>query len=95
MYYQGSGCIQSSFFHYGSIVKRKCQYAFTSIIDIVDDVRLTSMNKMSEECPHCGGRLIEKHEEVETERGKEIKFIFFRCVSCGKWTKIEQSSDTS
>ena len=45
---------------------------------------------MNEECPHCGGRLIEKHEEVETERGKETKFIFFRCVSCRKWIKKEQ-----
>jgi len=28
------------------------------------------MNVMNEVCPHSGGRLIEKHEEVETERGE-------------------------
>ncbi len=45
----------------------------------------------NKECPHCVGRLIEKHEEVETERGKEVVFVFFRCVSCGKWTKRERT----
>jgi len=49
-----------------------------------------SVGTMTEVCPHCGGRLIEKHDEVETERGKETKFIFFRCVNCRKWIKKEQ-----
>ena len=45
---------------------------------------------MVEMCPHCGGRLIEKHEETEVVAGKTIVSIFFRCVSCGKWTKKEK-----
>ncbi len=45
---------------------------------------------MNVECPHCGGRLIEKHEEVETDRGKEVVFVFFRCVKCRKWIKKER-----
>ncbi len=60
-------------------------------IDVVISKRIHSMNV---KCPHCGGRLIEKHEEVETERGKEVVFVFFRCVRCGKWTKRERSSNS-
>jgi len=48
---------------------------------------------MVEMCPHCGGRLIEKHEETEVVAGKTIVSIFFRCVSCGKWTKKEKKTD--
>ncbi|MBN2228275.1 MAG: hypothetical protein JW779_01705 [Candidatus Thorarchaeota archaeon] len=46
---------------------------------------------MVEVCPHCGGKLIEKHEEVQEVRREEIVFIFYRCVSCGKWTKKEKT----
>jgi len=56
----------------------------------VDVVASKGMHTMNMECPHCGGRLIEKHEEVETDRGNEVVFVFFRCVSCGKWTKRER-----
>ena len=44
---------------------------------------------MNERCPHCEGRLIEKHHETVTEREKTIVFVYFRCVRCGKWTKRE------
>ncbi len=66
-----------------------------SMILVVDVAILERMQTMNVECPHCGGRLIEKHEEVEIERGNEVVFVFFRCVSCGKWTKREQSSEMS
>ena len=42
---------------------------------------------MNEECPHCGGKLIEKHDEIVEERGKTIQVIHYRCISCGKWTE--------
>jgi len=45
---------------------------------------------LNEECPHCGGRLIEKHEETMVEEGKTIVFVHLRCVKCGKWTKRER-----
>jgi len=48
---------------------------------------------MVDVCPHCGGKLIEKHEETEVEPGKTTVYIFFRCVSCGKWNKKEKPSD--
>jgi DNA-directed RNA polymerase subunit RPC12/RpoP len=48
---------------------------------------------MAEVCPHCGGKLIEKHEETEVEPGKTTVYIFFRCVSCGKWTKKEKKEN--
>jgi len=44
---------------------------------------------MNERCPHCEGRLIEKHYEAVIEREKTIVFVYFRCVRCGKWTKRE------
>ncbi len=44
----------------------------------------------NKECPHCGGRLIEKHEEKEIERGAEVVYVFFRCVKCRKWIKRER-----
>lgn len=44
-----------------------------------------------QECPHCGGRPIEKHDETVTERGNTIVFVYFRCLRCGKWTKRERS----
>jgi hypothetical protein len=48
------------------------------------------MNVMNEVCPHCGGRLIEKHEEVETESGKDVVSVFFRVVTFGKLLKRER-----
>ncbi|MHA1882665.1 MAG: hypothetical protein ACTSUO_06430 [Candidatus Thorarchaeota archaeon] len=45
---------------------------------------------MKNECPHCGGRLIEKHSEEVTERGQTTKLIHLRCLNCGKWTKYEE-----
>jgi DNA-directed RNA polymerase subunit RPC12/RpoP len=45
---------------------------------------------MAEVCPHCGGRLIEKHEETEEIPGKTTLYLFYRCVRCGKWTKKEK-----
>ena len=47
---------------------------------------------LKEECPYCGGRLIEKHEETKTENGKTVVFVHFRCVKCGKWTKRERAN---
>ena len=47
---------------------------------------------MDESCPQCGGRLIEKHEEVESERGRTVVSIFYRCVRCGRWVKREKVS---
>jgi len=44
---------------------------------------------MNERCPHCEGRLIEKHHEAVIEREPTIVFVYFRCVRCGKWTKRE------
>ena len=46
------------------------------MINIDDVTESKRMDTMNAECPHCGDRLIEKHEEVETERGKETKFIW-------------------
>ncbi|MGY5876393.1 MAG: hypothetical protein RTU30_11660 [Candidatus Thorarchaeota archaeon] len=48
---------------------------------------------MTENCPFCEGRLIEKHEEVVEERGKRIKVLHLRCVRCGKWTKKTADED--
>lgn len=68
---------------------------FHPMIHAVDVVVSKRMHIMNVKCPQCGGRLIEKHEEVETERGKEVVFVFFRCVKCGKWVKRERSSNMS
>jgi len=43
-----------------------------------------------EDCPHCGGRLIEKHQETQVEKGRMVVFVHFRCVKCGKWAKRER-----
>ncbi len=46
---------------------------------------------MDESCPQCAGRLIEKHEQVESEKGREVTFVFYRCVRCGKWVRREKT----
>ncbi len=43
------------------------------MIYAVDVVISKRMHTMNVECPHCGGWLIEKQEEVENERGKKLK----------------------
>jgi uncharacterized protein with PIN domain len=62
-------------------------------VNEVADLDLTSRvdTTLNEECPHCGGRLIEKHEETMIEEGKTIVFVHLRCVKCGKWTKRERA----
>jgi DNA-directed RNA polymerase subunit RPC12/RpoP len=47
---------------------------------------------MDDSCPQCGGRLIEKHEEAESDRGRRVVFVFYRCVKCGRWVKREKTS---
>jgi len=45
---------------------------------------------LNEECPSCGGRLIEKHEETKVDEGKTTVLVHFRCMKCGKWIKRER-----
>jgi hypothetical protein len=47
---------------------------------------------MNGKCLHCGGRLLEKHEEFLAKQGKTVKVLHLRCVGCGKYTtrEIEQ-----
>ncbi|MFW9908414.1 MAG: hypothetical protein ACFFEF_07550 [Candidatus Thorarchaeota archaeon] len=44
---------------------------------------------MIDKCPHCGGRLKEKHDESVVEQGRTVKYIHLRCITCGKWAKYK------
>jgi hypothetical protein len=48
---------------------------------------------MNDECPHCGGKMIEKHDEMAEERRKWIQFIHHCCINCGKWIKKSIKKD--